>query len=270
MGGAHNYGTVFKLTPAGKLTTLHSFDGTDGKYPAATLIQATDGKLYGTTSGGLNGGGAGTVFKITLSGALTTLHTFCSEANCSDGRAPFKAPLVQANDGNFYGVTTQGGLNDSNCEGVGCGTIFKITPTGVLTPLYSFCSLADCTDGTFPVGLVQHTNGTFYGTTEDVGCKFGCPVQSNYGTVFSLSVGLGPFVETQTMLAKVGASVQILGNNLVGASLVTFNGKAANFEASATGTAIYATVPTGATTGIVQVVTPSGTLSSNAVFTVKP
>jgi uncharacterized repeat protein (TIGR03803 family) len=267
LGGAKNYGTVFELTPAGKLTTLHSFDGTHGKYPVATLIQATDGNLYGTTSGGLNGGGVGTVFKITLSGALTTLHTFCAEPICYDGKAPLEAPLVQANDGNFYGVTTQGGSNDSNCEGVGCGTIFKITPTGVLTTLYSFCSLTACTDGTFPVGLVQHTDGTFYGTTEDVGCNLGCGPK--YGTVFSLFVGLGSFVETQTTLGKVGATVQILGNNLGGASLVTFNGEAASFEASSTGTEISATVPIGATTGLVQVVTPSGTLTSNAVFTVK-
>ena len=102
------------------------------------------------------------------------------------------------------------------------GTVFKITPSGTLTTLYSFCAQSGCTDGEFPLaGLVQDTNGDFYGTTTS------WRGQTAYGTVFSLSVGLGPFVETQPTSGKVGAAVKILGTDLTGATSVTFNGTAA-------------------------------------------
>jgi uncharacterized repeat protein (TIGR03803 family) len=261
-GGANDDGTVFKITPTGTLTTLHSFDGTDGETPEAGMVQATNGDLYGTTSGGV-----GTVFKITPSGTFTTLYSFCSEKNCLDGRSPISAGLVQATDGKLYGVTSQGGTNDTNCEGVGCGTIFKITSSGTLTSLYSFCSLAACADGSYPVGLVQYTNGDFYGTTEEgPSCDVGCG--PNYdGTVFSLSVGLGPFVETLPTSGKVGAAVKILGTDLTGATSVAFNGTVATFTV-VSGSEITTTVPTGATTGKVMVKTPSGTLTSNVTYRV--
>jgi uncharacterized repeat protein (TIGR03803 family) len=140
-GGGYGCGTVFKVTASGKLTTLHSFDGTDGSQPAASLVQATDGNFYGTT---INGGACilGTVFKITPSGELTTLYNFCGS---SDGWGP--GPLVQATDGNFYGTMYFGGAS-------GLGTVFKITATGKLTTLHSF----DGTDGSNPRGaLVQAT-----------------------------------------------------------------------------------------------------------------
>ena len=89
------------------------------------------------------------------------------------------------------------------------------------------------------------------------------------GTVFSLSVGLGPFVETQPTSGKVGAAVKILGTDLTGATSVSFNGTAAVFTV-VSASEIAATVPAGATTGTVQVVTPSGTLSSNVPFLVLP
>src|ERR1019366_6529104 len=102
-------GTVFKITAGGTLTTLHSFDGTDGAYPSAGLVQATDGNFYGTTgdrgaSGNCPPFGCGTVFKITPGGTLTTLHSF----DGTDGAYP-SAGLVQATDGNFYGTTEGGG-----------------------------------------------------------------------------------------------------------------------------------------------------------------
>jgi uncharacterized repeat protein (TIGR03803 family) len=250
-GGANADGTIFKITPGGVLTTLHSFDSTDGSNPNG-LIQATDGNLYGTTYlGGANL--SGTVFKITPSGALTTLYSFCSQSNCTDGNGP--AGLVQATDGKFYGTTATGGAN-------GGGTVFNITPGSTLTTVYSFCSQSDCTDGDLPyAGLVQDTNGKLYGTAFRGGI--------GDGTVFRLSVGLGPFVKTQTTSGKVGASVKILGTNLTGATSVTFNGTAAAFTVESP-TAIKATVPTGANTGPVQVVTPSGTLTSNVPFQVRP
>jgi uncharacterized repeat protein (TIGR03803 family) len=166
-------GTVFKITPSGKLTTLHSFDLADGAYPLGTLVQDTNGDFYGTTQGG-GATNDGTVFSITATGKLTTLHSFAFR----DGESPM-AGLVQGTDGNLYGTTFQGGAT-------GGGTVFSITPGGRLTTLYNFCPLGfPCTHGDGPqAGLIQATNGKFYGTTENGGAY------GNYGTVFSLNVDL--------------------------------------------------------------------------------
>jgi uncharacterized repeat protein (TIGR03803 family) len=124
--GTSGCGTVFKITPAGKLTTLRSFDHTDGNGPSG-LVQAIDGNFYGTTyAGGASGTaclgiGCGTVFKITLAGNLTTLHSF----DYTDGGNP--SALVQATDGNFYGTTYEGGASSASCSSIGCGTVFKIS-----------------------------------------------------------------------------------------------------------------------------------------------
>ena len=123
-------------------------------------------------------------------------------------------------------------------------------------------------DGEQPyAGLVQDTNGRFYGTTSEGGAN--CP-PSGCGTIFSLSVGLGPFVETKPTSGKVRTRVFILGNDLTGASSVTFNGTPATFTVKSTGTAIVTTVPSGAATGKVEVTTLSGTLISNVPFRVVP
>jgi uncharacterized repeat protein (TIGR03803 family) len=256
----NNYsGTVFKITPTGVFTKLHSLGETSEVYGG--LLQAANGDFYGTTfDGGANR--QGRVFRMTPSATLITLHNFCAESRCTDGVSPH-AGLIQATDGNLYGTTDFGGGYDA---GKG-GTLFKITPNGKLTTLYSFCPQSGCTDGQNPyAALVQATNGTFYGTTSGGGAHncggLGC------GTVFSLSVGLGPFVETQTASGKVGAAVTILGTNLTGATSVAFNGTAAAFTVNSSGSAISTSVPVGATTGTVQVVTPSGTLSSNVPFRV--
>jgi uncharacterized repeat protein (TIGR03803 family) len=254
-GGANLGGTVFKITPGGLLTTLYTFCSqsgcADGEAPGAGLIQASDGNFYGTTeTGGANLGG--TVFKITAGGSLTTLYSFCSQSGCTDGQFP-AAALVQANDGNLYGTTSGGGVNG------GQGTIFKITLGGTLTTLYNFCSQNECTDGAEPLAaLVQDTNGKFYGTAEG---------GAGYGVVFSLSVGLRPFVETTPTSGKVGTTVRILGSNLTGATNVSFNGTAATFKV-VSGSEITTTVPTGATTGKVTLTTPKGTLSGKMSFQV--
>jgi uncharacterized repeat protein (TIGR03803 family) len=107
---------------------------------------------------------------------------------------------------------------------------------------------------------MQDTNGTFYGTTYAGGAN-------KKGAVFSLSTGLGPFVETQTTSGAVGAAVIILGTNLTSATSVTFNGAAAAFTVVSS-SEITTTVPAGATTGTVQVVTHGSTLSSNVPFRV--
>jgi uncharacterized repeat protein (TIGR03803 family) len=297
-GGTNGAGTVFTITPSGTLTTLHSFDGTDGQYPYAALIQAANGTFYGTTSfGGANG--VGTVFSITPGGMLTTLYSFCAEAGCTDGEFPVAA-LIQATNDTFYGTASAGGANGYGTvfgitsggtlttlhsfdgtdgeflsggllqatNGIfygttfggganGEGTVFSITSAGTLTTLHSFDSSGDYPEG----GLVQATNGNFYGTTVAGGT-------TGVGTVYSLSVGLGPFVETQPTSGKVGATVKILGTNLTGATSVTFNGMPAVFKV-VSGSEITTTVPEGATTGRVKVVTPHGTLSSNVVFRVE-
>ena len=257
-GGAKGFGTVFKITPSGTLTTLHSFctqsGCPDGQFPQTGLVQATNGNLYGTT---ITGGayGDGTIFEITTSGTLTTLYNVCSQSGCPDGNYLY-AGLIQATDGNLYGIMDVGGTNDS-------GTIFKITLSGTLTTLYNFCSQSGCTDGQYPAGgLVQDTNGNLYGMTADGGAN-------GDGTVFSLSVGLEPFVETKPTAAKVGATVNILGTNLTGATSVNFNGKAATFTVVSS-SEITTNIPAGATTGEVQVVTSSGTLLSNVSFRVLP
>ncbi len=263
-GGA-GCGTVFRVTPSGHLTTLHRFcaqggsECPDGTYPVG-LIQGLDGGFYGATNGG-GTYGSGTVFRITASGVLTTLYSFCSQNFCPDGAGPFAA-LVQATDGNLYGTTTNGGGAD------GGGTIFRMTTSGTLTTLYSFCSRSDCSDGFDPsTMLLQDTNGILYGATQSGGDTGGRCGRSGCGTLFSLSVGLGPFVETQTPDGRVGQPVKILGTDLTGATSVTFNGTAATFTV-ASPSLITTTVPAGATTGTVQVVTPGGTLSSNVPFRV--
>jgi len=248
-GGTGSQGTVFQITTTGTLTTLHNFSLGDGGDPQGALVQASDGTFYGTTGqGGTHN--AGTVFNITSAGSLTTLYNFCSQTNCADGSGPV-AGLILGTDGNFYGATYQGGLNSN------FGTAFQITAGGTLTSLHTFTG----SDGARPFGsLTQATNGTFYGTTYDHGSH-------SDGTVFSVSTGLGPFIESVPASGKVGTAVVILGNNLTGTTSVTFNGTAAKFKVISS-TEIKTAVPTGATTGSIVVTTPTGTLTSNVPFTV--
>src|SRR5262249_5342993 len=119
-------GNVFRVSPAGSFTVRQDFKGPDGAGPAAPLIQGTDGNFYGTTFGG-GASALGTVFKMTLSGDVTVLHSFAG--GIADGAQPMAA-VIQASDGNFYGGTHSGGMN--------YGTLFRMTPGGSLTVLYSF------------------------------------------------------------------------------------------------------------------------------------
>ena len=254
-----SFGTVFKLTPGGILTTLHTFNGSDGTSPRGSLIQSGNGSFYGTTGSG-GPAGAGTVYKITPKGDLTTLYFFCSLSHCDDGEFPVTG-LVQATNGFLYGTTQQGGGGSANGGLDGSGTIFEIDLKDTLTTLYSFCLQTGCLDGMYPSSpIVQATNGVLYGTTIYGG-------RIDYGTVFELAVGLAPFVEAEPGSRQIGGAVSILGTKLTGATSVSFNGTAATFRVVSE-TEIKTTVPAGATTGKIQVVTPSGVLSSNVAFRV--
>ena len=200
-GGAHGHGTIFQMTPSGKLVTFYSFCAQnqcrDGSDPYAGLVLGADGNLYGTTrTGGTHG--SGTIFRITLKGQLTTLYSFTGG---SDGANP-QATLVRANDGNFYGTTYGGASNN--------GTVFKITPSGTLTTLHSFNGRDG---GASQAGLIQAADGNLYGTS-----KFGGAPQE--GTVFKITTG-GNLTTVYEFTGSEGSSpnsalIQAADGNLYG------------------------------------------------------
>jgi uncharacterized repeat protein (TIGR03803 family) len=250
--GPGGWGTIFSMTQSGTVTQRVSFDLANGG-SNAFLLQAANGELYGVTFvGGPYGSiyGLGTVFECSLDGSLVTLYDFSGP----DGMSP-TAPMVQATDGNFYGTTSGIGQVPTKYF----GTIFQITPDGVLTTLHNFTDLTPFPTG----GLLQATNGSFYGTTN--GSYTGGTFDS--GTIFKLDVGLASFVKTLPRAGQVDTTVSILGTDLTGATSVSFGGTAATFTV-VSATEITTTVPAGATTGRVEVVTPSATLSSNVPFRV--
>ena len=258
-GGANSDGTIFRMTPEGTVTVLHNFAGSDGARPYYGLMQASDGNLYGTawTDGAY---GQGVVFKITLGGTFTLLHSF--DENNGDGVGPSSA-LIEGSDGKLYGVTGQGG------SGV-YGTIFNITKSGTFKLLYTFCTSGTCTDGVNPESpVIQNTNGIFYGTTVNGGDLQCNGTGDGCGVVFSLNMGLKPFVGMVRPSGEVGAKVEILGQKLKGTTGVSFNGTAATFTI-VSNNYLTAIVPAGATTGTVQVTTSSATLDSNQTFRVTP
>jgi uncharacterized repeat protein (TIGR03803 family) len=174
------HGTIFKITPAGRLTVLHSFAGApDGFCPMGQLVEGSDGNFYGTTRQGGEDkqcpyNGCGTVFRMTPKGELTILHRFKDQ---NDGKFP-QGGLVQGKDGNFYGTTSEGGTPPG--RSVGWGTLFKITPAGEFTLLHTFPAGED--DGETPCnGLVEGSDGAFYGTTKGGGQR------AQFGTIFKLT-----------------------------------------------------------------------------------
>jgi uncharacterized repeat protein (TIGR03803 family) len=241
-------GAIYKITPAGAITLVHIFDGTHGAEAYAPLMQASNGNFYGAT---VNGGqyGNGIVFEMTSAGVFTDLHDF--DPN-TEGGEPFSA-LIEGENGILYGTTVYGGtFND--------GTIYSI-PLGGGNPdtLYSF----DGTSGTAPgAPLMQHTNGTFYGDSAWGG-------SDDLGIFYQFSAGRSPFVRLVATSAKVGKTVEILGQGFTGTTTVSFNGTPATFHV-ASKTYLTAIVPNGATSGFIKVTTPGGILESNQVFRVIP
>jgi uncharacterized repeat protein (TIGR03803 family) len=256
-GSIGSGGAVFRMNNLGKESVIQSFPNSDEPY--AGLTQGLDGSFYGTT---LSGGafGAGMVFKISPDGkTMTTLHDFGTGGN--DGANPYSG-LVLANDGNLYGVTFAG-------QGIAneYGTIYRIAPDGTnYQMLYDF---TNTTDGANPKGgLMQGTDGAFYGTTDRGGITNGtsCLDGGTCGAVFRFDVGLGPFVKTLPGHGKPGNVVVVLGNNFSGACSVSFNGTAAACHI-VSGTELTTKVPVGATTGYASVTTAgTGTLTSNVPF----
>lgn len=346
-GGNHEAGVLFKITPSRTYTVLHEFGGgADGGYPADAPTEASDGNLYGTTYGPP---ATSTIFKYSKSGTYSILYTCTSTCLGPTG------PLVQGRDGNLYGTSTGAGADD--------GTVFKITATGTLLDFFNFCvqqpeygcyptgGLIQATDGNFygvtagggdynagtifkvlpnfavstiytfqggtgdgaapEFGLVQGTDGYLYGATsaggtDGYGTLFRISTSGAYkllysfhaatgatplspllqhtngkfygtaggggtdgkGTVFALDMGLRPFIAFVQPAGRAGQTAQILGQGLTGTSQVTFNGVAATSFQVVADTYLTAVVPRGATSGPVIVTTPSGALTSNKNFQV--
>jgi len=193
-GGAYGEGTVFKITPSGTETVLHSFGGTseDPGFPFGGLHEFK-GMLYGTTRGttGYCYSPSGSVFAISTSGTETVLHRF--GFGSGDGDCP-NGSLI-ALSGKLYGTTEYGGSYSTNCSH-GCGTVFRMTPSGAETVIHSFgagCPSA-CTDGTDPGAGLINVNGTLYSTTYTGGTY-----SINWGTVFSITPS-----GTETVLHNFG------------------------------------------------------------------
>lgn len=196
-GGKYGMGTVFKIDPSGVETILHNFAGgtLDGANPTGSLVQDNNGNLYGmTNAGGSNN--LGIVFSITTAGAETVVHNFTG--GFTDGSYP-QGGMIAASDGNIYGTTSFGGAN-------GAGTVFRISPSNVETVLHSFAG--GLSDGSYPVGLIQASNGTLYGMTLTGGA-------SGKGTVFSITTS-----GTEAVLHNFGGTGDgaAPGGNLIQAS----------------------------------------------------
>ena len=185
-GGAHGAGAVFKITTKGKEKLIHSFDFTGGATPMGSMIFDDKGNLYGTTWGGGNvdDGCCGTIFKITRTGTFKVLYNFFFgiDGYENTGIGP-EGGLTIDSEGQLYGTTYSGG----EILGVSNGTVFRLSPKGVITVLHSFTS---GTDGAHPhAGVIEDSSGNFYGTTE-AGGKYGL------GTVYKLTRSGNNYVES--------------------------------------------------------------------------
>jgi uncharacterized repeat protein (TIGR03803 family) len=252
-GGTLNRGTIFQYTPAkNKLKIIHSFDPSTGQIPSGPLMQAKDGKLYGTTTSG-GAFGVGAVFQVTTTGKYVLLHSFDS-TNSTEGSTPY-AGVVQGSDLFLYGVASAGGV-------LGHGTLFRLSTKGTgFIVLHDF----DLQSGDTPVDTpMLHTNGTIYGLTFHGGTF------TVYGAAYSFEAGLKPFVSPFVFASgRVGDTISILGDGFLSASSVKFGLGSVPFTV-VTDHFITATIDTGATTGVITVTEPGGKLTSPHSFAVIP
>jgi len=246
-GGSNGSGTVYSMSSAGVINVIYNFDTTHGGWGYAPLVQDPKGFLYGTEAeGGTLGGGV--VFKVTTNGSLKALYNFVNQCS-SVGCVPVGG-LVLGTDGNLYGSTYRGGPNND-------GVLFKITKSGAYTQLVALKG----TDGAGLVGTaMQHTNGKMYGIASTGGAYGG-------GVVYSLDVGMHPFIALLTNAGKIGTSVGVLGQGLKTTKSVLFNGTAATFRV-VSNSYLTAVVPSGATTGFLTVTTTTTKFKSNREFIV--
>jgi uncharacterized repeat protein (TIGR03803 family) len=244
-------GSIVRVTTTGVLKSTYTFPSCAAKQGASAggMVAAADGNVYGTTSeGGIQWVGGGTIFKDNpKTGIFSVVHDFGSIPN--DGITG--AGLMQASDGNFYGVTEGGGTQGDN------GTLFEMAPGSTYNVLYSFQPTLE--GGPYPGVPGQSTTGMFYGTT-----SYGGP--SIKGSIYSLDMGLGPFVTLVCSKGKAGQTIQILGQGLTGATNVIINGMAATSFKVASDTFMTAVVPANSLSGPVVVTTPTGILTSNRVL----
>jgi len=189
-GGAYGAGVVYELAAGGGETVLYSFTGSsDGSGPDSVLLLDSQGNLYGTTAGGGNScgvNGCGVVFELSPqpggTWAESVLYAFCSLPDCTDGQEPGSGPLVMDFAGNIYGTTYFGGAY-RNCNGDGCGVVFKLDAAGKETVLHSFTGGSD---GASPVaGLAMDSSDNLYGTTQGGGAT--CYPSLTCGVVFKIT-----------------------------------------------------------------------------------
>jgi uncharacterized repeat protein (TIGR03803 family) len=252
-GGTYNRGTAFQFNPATKkLKIIHSFEMTTGAIPTGALMQAKDGKLYGTAVwGGTMSGGV--IFQMTTAGTYAVIYNFNASSSVN-GTDP-NGGVVQGSDGFLYGATVSGGA-------FGLGTLFKVNTKGAA---YAVLHDFDTSTGDTPASTpLLHTNGTLYGVTQHGG------TYTVYGAVYSTLAGLKPFAAPFVFASgKVGDTIQILGDGLLSATSVKFGNGAAAFAAVSDGL-INATIEAGATTGSITVDEPGGKRISPNTFKVLP
>jgi uncharacterized repeat protein (TIGR03803 family) len=256
-GGAYDYGAIYSLTTSGTLLWEYSF-GVYAVQPDGALIQASDGNIYGVTVGGGSGNdfcsfyfGCGTIFMLSNTDVS---YVYSFQGYPVDGYDA-TAALLEGSDGKLYGTTARGGYDLDGTKDY--GTLYQITTdTFQYQLLYSFVARV----GWAPYwSMMQHTNGKFFGTTVAGGRYAG-------GAMYSLNMGLGPFIALVRYTGRIGQPVQILGQGLTGSTAVTVNGVTATSFEVVSDTYMTAVVPTGATTGPVVVTTPTGSLTSNRNF----
>ncbi len=258
-GGTGNYGTFFQLTPGGTRTVLYNFtNGADGDLPLKGVIQGTDGSFYGITQiyGPLGGG---VIYRIAVSGTSATLTPLYDFSALDSGGYNSYSVLTQASDGNFYGTTYEGGTNNS-------GTVFRMTPGGAYSVVYEF---TNGSDGGYPIaGVTQGSDGRLYGTTAGQ--------SGSSGAIFKINLGLSAptprivtFAPTSALASNV---IQLRGQHFVGTTAVTFAGASGPVAATsftvASNTALSATVPSEAVTGLINVTANGVSSSSPAALTI--
>lgn len=281
-GGADNNGVFFKLTNSGAYTVLYDFPTT---YPPvnSSLMQATDGNFYGLIEQG-NGSQPGWIFSMSTTGTFTIVHEFCQETGCTDGITP-STPVMQHTNGNLYGFTGHWG-NTSVCQGAGCGVLYSLNiGAAPFASLEATSGKEGARIGIFGQGFNARSVVKFGGTqatavtpgstgflsaTVPAGALTGAVTVTTGSTTLTSS---RTFDVTPTMLSfspssgSVGTVVTISGTGLLQTSKVAFNGKSATFTV-VSDSEINATVPTGATSGRIRVMTHGGSVTSSTEFTV--